>query len=75
MEAWSQAAVWGTPDHILTVLEQRRAIIGNFELATCCRFSGPPYDLAEVGLKHYAKELLPVPCAWKTKDTIAAVAA
>ena len=55
----------GTPDHILRMFEERRAIVGEFELATSFRFGGTPFDLAESGLKLYAKEVLPVLHAWK----------
>ena len=60
VSAFMQAAVWGTPDHILRMFEERRAVVGEFELATSFRFGGTPYDLAESGLKLYAKEVLPV---------------
>ena len=38
---------------------------GEFELATSFRFGGTPYDLAESGLRLYAKEVLPVLKTWK----------
>ena len=66
--AFMQAAVWGTPDHILRMFEERRGIVGEFELATSFRFGGTPYDLAEKGLTLYAKEVLPVLHAWKRTD-------
>jgi hypothetical protein len=59
-----QAAVWGTPDRILHMLEERRAIVGAFELATSFRFGGTPFELAESGLRLYAKEVLPVVRSW-----------
>jgi len=66
VSAFMQAAVWGTPDRILRTFEERRSVVGDFELATSFRFGGTPYDLAESGLKLYAKEVLPVIKAWKT---------
>jgi alkanesulfonate monooxygenase SsuD/methylene tetrahydromethanopterin reductase-like flavin-dependent oxidoreductase (luciferase family) len=74
VNAFMQAAVWGTPDHILTMFEERRAIVGEFELATSFRFGGTPYDFAERGLKLYAKEVLPVLHGWK-KTAVTAQAA
>ena len=68
VSAFMEAAVWGTPDRILTKLEGRRAIVGDFELATSFRFGGTPFDVAESGLRLYAKEVLPVVRAW-TADT------
>jgi len=64
VSAFMQAAVWGTPDRILRTLEDRRGLVGAFELATSFRFGGTPYDLAESGLRLYAKEVLPVVRSW-----------
>jgi alkanesulfonate monooxygenase SsuD/methylene tetrahydromethanopterin reductase-like flavin-dependent oxidoreductase (luciferase family) len=55
-----QAASWGTPDKILRGLEKRKEIIGDFELNVAFRFGGTPYEVAERGLKLFAKEVLPV---------------
>lgn len=65
VSSFMQAAVWGTPDHILRMFEERRALVGDFELATSFRFGGTPYDLAESGLRLYAKEVLPVLKSWR----------
>jgi len=64
VSAFMEAAVWGTPDRILRKLEERKGIVGEFELATSFRFGGTPYDLAESGLRLYAKEVLPVIHSW-----------
>jgi len=66
VSAFMEAAVWGTPDRILEKLEERRGIVGDFELATSFRFGGTPFDLAEAGLRLYAKEVLPVVRTWPT---------
>jgi hypothetical protein len=42
VSAFLQAAVWGTPDYILKMFEERRAIVGDFELAISFRFGGTP---------------------------------
>ena len=55
-----QAASWGTPDRILRGLEERRKIIGDFELNVAFRFGGMPNEVAERGLKIFAREVLPV---------------
>ena len=55
-----QAASWGTPDKILRGLEERRKILGDFELNVAFRFGGTPYDVSERGLRLFAKEVLPV---------------
>ena len=60
VKGFMQAASWGTPDKILRGLEERRKIVGDFELNVAFRFGGMPYDVAERGLKLFAKEVLPV---------------
>ena len=65
VSAFMEAAVWGTPDRILKKLDERRGLVGDFELATSFRFGGTPYAVAETGLRLYAKEVLPVVRSWK----------
>ncbi len=74
VSAFMEAAVWGTPDRILRMFEERKAIVGDFELATSFRFGGTPYDFAEEGLRLYCKEVLPVVQSWKA-ETPAKIAA
>jgi alkanesulfonate monooxygenase SsuD/methylene tetrahydromethanopterin reductase-like flavin-dependent oxidoreductase (luciferase family) len=59
-----QAASWGTPDKILRGLEARRKLLGDFEMNVAFRFGGTPYEVAERGLKLFAKEVLPVVKKW-----------
>ena len=74
VSAFMEAAVWGTPDRIMRKFEERKALVGDFELATSFRFGGTPYALAEDGLKLYCKEVLPVVQSWKTGQTTAKAA-
>src|SRR5262250_836136 len=55
-----QAASWGTPDKILRGLEERRKLLGDFELNVAFRFGGTPYQVSERSLRLFAKEVLPV---------------
>jgi alkanesulfonate monooxygenase SsuD/methylene tetrahydromethanopterin reductase-like flavin-dependent oxidoreductase (luciferase family) len=64
-----QAAIWGTPERILRELEARRQVIGDFELNAAFRFGGVPFDIAERGLKLFAKEVLPVLKSWPIEAT------
>ena len=64
VKGFMQAASWGTPDRILRGLEERRRVIGDFELNVAFRFGGTPFDVAERGLKLFAKEVLPVLKSW-----------
>jgi alkanesulfonate monooxygenase SsuD/methylene tetrahydromethanopterin reductase-like flavin-dependent oxidoreductase (luciferase family) len=67
-----QAASWGTPDKILRGLEERRNLIGDFELNVAFRFGGTPYEVCERGLRLFAKEVLPVLKAQSPAPTKAA---
>jgi alkanesulfonate monooxygenase SsuD/methylene tetrahydromethanopterin reductase-like flavin-dependent oxidoreductase (luciferase family) len=62
-----EAAMWGTPDRILRELEKRRSVIGDFELNAAFRFGGVPFEIAERGLKLFAKEVLPVLKTWRAE--------
>jgi hypothetical protein len=64
-----QAAIWGTPERVLRELETRREVLGGFELNVAFRFGGVPYEIAERGLKMFAKEVLPVLQSWRIADT------
>ncbi|HEY1934327.1 MAG TPA: LLM class flavin-dependent oxidoreductase [Acetobacteraceae bacterium] len=65
IDGFMKAAVWGTPDRILRQLEERRAVIGEFEQNTAFRFGGIPYETAETSLRLFAKEVLPVLKTWQ----------
>ena len=64
VDGFMKAASWGTPDKILRGLEERRNLLGDFELNVSFRFGGTPYEVAERGLKLFAKEVLPVLKSW-----------
>ena len=64
VDGFMKAASWGTPDKILRGLEERRKLLGEFEWNVSFRFGGTPYDVAERGLKLFAKEVLPVLKSW-----------
>ena len=64
VEGFMKAASWGTPDKILRGLEERREIVGDFELNVAFRFGGIPLSIAERSLKLFAKEVLPVLKSW-----------
>ena len=64
VEGFMKAASWGTPDKILRGLEERKKLLGDFELNVSFRFGGTPYDVAQRGLKLFAEEVLPVLKSW-----------
>jgi alkanesulfonate monooxygenase SsuD/methylene tetrahydromethanopterin reductase-like flavin-dependent oxidoreductase (luciferase family) len=65
-EGFMKAAVWGPPDRILRMIEERRDVVGDFELATSFRFGGIPFEVAEKSMRLFAKEVLPVLHSWQT---------
>jgi hypothetical protein len=73
IDGFMKAAVWGPPDRILRMLEERHGVVGNFELATSFRFGGIPFPVAEKSMRLYAKEVLPVLHSWQTPATPAVV--
>ena len=64
VDGFMKAASWGTPDKILRGLEERRKLLGEFEVNVSFRFGGTSYDVAERSLKLFAKEVLPVLKSW-----------
>jgi alkanesulfonate monooxygenase SsuD/methylene tetrahydromethanopterin reductase-like flavin-dependent oxidoreductase (luciferase family) len=69
-----KAASWGTPDKILRGLEERRKLLGEFELNVAFRFGGTPYEVAERGLKLFAQEVLPELKRWSAATAARAAA-
>lgn len=55
---------YGTPGQILDKFKDRREQIGTFELATCFRFGGIPYDEATASMNLFAREVLPEVKSW-----------
>jgi hypothetical protein len=47
------------------MFEERRGVVGDFELATSFRFGGIPFEVAEKSMRLYAKEVLPVLHSWQ----------
>jgi alkanesulfonate monooxygenase SsuD/methylene tetrahydromethanopterin reductase-like flavin-dependent oxidoreductase (luciferase family) len=75
VKGFMQAASWGTPEKILRGLEERRKLLGTFELNVAFRFGGMPFDVAERSLRLFAKEVLPVLKSWAAEKPAAAQAA
>ncbi len=65
VDGFMKAASWGTPDKILRGLEERRKLVGDFEMNVSFRFGGTPFDVSKRGLELFAKEVLPVLKSWE----------
>src|SRR6187397_2710940 len=74
VDGFMKAASWGTPDKILRGIEERRKLLGDFEMNVAFRFGGTPYEVCERGLKLFAKEVLPVVKKWEPVKKTAAQA-
>ena len=55
---------WGTPEMILRRLEERRKLIGEFELNMIAHYGGMPEDEAVQSVELFAKEVLPELRRW-----------
>ena len=54
---------------MLRGLEERRKLLGDFEMNVSFRFGGTPLEVCERGMKLFAKEVLPVVKSWGAKAT------
>jgi hypothetical protein len=64
VEGFLASNAYGTPDMMLQKLRERYEIIGSFELATCFRFGGIPYEEAEASMHLFAHKVLPELKSW-----------
>ena len=53
---------------ILRGIEERRKVVGDFEMNVAFRFGGTPFEVSKRGLSLFAKEVLPVLKSWKAED-------
>jgi len=64
VEGFQASNAYGTPNEILEKLEQRYKIVGEFDMATCFRFGGIPYDQSIESLKLFAEKVMPEVKSW-----------
>jgi alkanesulfonate monooxygenase SsuD/methylene tetrahydromethanopterin reductase-like flavin-dependent oxidoreductase (luciferase family) len=64
LKSFLKAVAFGTPDEIIAALAARRELMGSFELSTCFRFGGIPYEQAEASMRFFAAEVLPELKRW-----------
>ena len=58
-EAYLQGQICGTPQQMLDKVIARREIVGDFDLLTCFRFAGIPFEAALRSLETFASEVVP----------------
>lgn len=64
VEGFQASNAYGTPDEILGRLEARRDIVGDFDMATCFRFGGIPFEQAQESMKLFAEKVIPEVKSW-----------
>ena len=72
-KSYLNVQVWGTPDQILERLDERRRIIGDFDLNLCFRYAGMPYAVAEQSMRCFGEHVLPALQEWR--QSVAATSA
>ncbi len=65
LKGFMSSNAYGTPDQILEAFEQRRDALGPYELATCFRYGGIPFEESKASLELFAAEVLPVLKTWE----------
>jgi alkanesulfonate monooxygenase SsuD/methylene tetrahydromethanopterin reductase-like flavin-dependent oxidoreductase (luciferase family) len=58
-EMYLATQVHGTPQQVIDMVEQRRQIVGDFDMLTCFRFAGMPFDCAMRSLEVFASDCMP----------------
>ena len=56
---------WGSPSQIIEKLEQRRELIGDFDLVVQCKYGGLPIDAAQKSMRLFGEKVLPVIQSWR----------
>jgi alkanesulfonate monooxygenase SsuD/methylene tetrahydromethanopterin reductase-like flavin-dependent oxidoreductase (luciferase family) len=65
VQGFLPTTAYGTPQQIIDRCKERREILGDFELATCFRFGGLPFEQVEASMRLYAAEVLPELQSWQ----------
>ncbi|MGE0486948.1 MAG: LLM class flavin-dependent oxidoreductase [Gammaproteobacteria bacterium] len=71
-KAYVEGQVWGTPQQMLERFEQRRQVIGNYDVLIIPRFAGMPFEIAQRTVETFAKEVMPELRSWGAARTEAA---
>ena len=64
VEGFLASNAYGTPDMMLAKFRERYEVLGGFELATCFRFGGIPFDEAQASMHLFAEKVLPELKSW-----------
>lgn len=64
IDGFLAANAYGTPEQLLERFRARYDVIGPFELATCFRFGGIPFEQAEASMRLFAEQVMPEVKSW-----------
>lgn len=64
IEGFLASNAYGTPDQIIEMLRARRDIVGSFDMATCFRFGGVPFEDAKASMELFADTVLDEVKSW-----------
>ena len=59
LESYLDSQITGTPQQMLDRLEQRRAVVGDFDMLFCFRFAGNEMEVAMRSLETVASDVIP----------------
>lgn len=65
VEGFLNANLWGNPDSLLQKLNERRNIIGDFEVIGCFSYQSQPYQNVERSMSLFAREIGPELNSWE----------
>ena len=68
VQTYVDIQTWGTPRRILERFEERRSLLGGFEVALIARYGGMTGDDAESSLRTFAHGVLPEIQSWKLPE-------
>jgi alkanesulfonate monooxygenase SsuD/methylene tetrahydromethanopterin reductase-like flavin-dependent oxidoreductase (luciferase family) len=64
VEGFLASNAYGTPEEIIATLRARYEIVGPFDMATCFRFGGIPFEDARASMELFAREVVPEVRHW-----------
>ncbi|MGE0681175.1 MAG: LLM class flavin-dependent oxidoreductase [Candidatus Binatia bacterium] len=69
VKAFVDSNCWGTPKQILEKYEERRAIIGDFQVSATFSFSGMSFEEVQNSMTLYATKVMPELRRWSTNGS------
>ena len=64
IDGFLDSVAYGTPEQIIAKYQERRDIVGDYDLATSFRFGGLPFEDCKKSMQLYAEKVLPVVKSW-----------